>query len=109
MMKLVSKWMEVMESPGALSSVFGSLASHYRQKFLPRCTASVDVVLLTEALSPLLPYGTGIEMHKAALSMVRPEEALEDDDLLDDFTVMPEVVGSALLEDAVNELEDISD
>merc|ERR1719271_2361026 len=77
MMKLVSKWMEVMCSPGALSAVFGSLASHYRQKFLPQCKTSVDVVLLTEALSQLLPYGTGIEMHRAALSMVQPEE-LED-------------------------------
>merc|ERR1719183_200549 len=98
-MKLVSKWMEVMCSPGALSAVFGSLASHYRQKFLPQCKTSVDVVLLTEALSQLLPYGTGIEMHRAALSMVQPEE-MEDEGDLDDFgRLLPEVVGSALLED----------
>merc|ERR1719460_2083741 len=81
MMKLVSKWMEVMCSPGALSAVFGSLASHYRQKFLPQCKTSVDVVLLTEALSQLLPYGTGIEMHRAALSMVQPEEMEDEGDL----------------------------
>jgi hypothetical protein len=56
-----------------------NLAAFFQKKFIPQCSTTVDVVIVTEALSPLLSYDHGITMHEDAmgkLGAIMPDSEL---------------------------------
>merc|ERR1719271_623717 len=56
------------------------LAEFFRGKFVDQCKSSVDLVLVTEVLSVVLPYEAGLSMHEAACDRLTGKDTDGDAD-----------------------------
>merc|ERR1719453_85039 len=74
------------------------LAEFFRDKFVDDCNSSVDLVLVTEVLSVVLPYEAGVTMHVAACDRLSGRDA-EGEPVAEEIMPVLAVLEDVLIED----------
>merc|ERR1719313_3031867 len=95
---MMTDWAKDLENPSEFLAMLRPLAEFCRDKFTDQCKSSVDLVLVTEVVSVVLPYEEGVSMHVAACDKLSGKDA---DGEADAEEIMPvlSVLEDVLIED----------